>query len=916
LLHTLRLLDVLTAQHTNLCRIPTSPPYNREQLSLSSGARLGPYEVTAQIGAGGMGEVYKARDTRLDRTVAIKILPETLAADPQFRERFDREARAISQLTHPHICTLYDVGEQQGTAFLVMEYLEGVTLADRLAKGALPLDQALKTAMEVASALDRAHRAGIVHRDLKPGNIMLTKGGAKLLDFGLAKSRAPVVAGIGQSMLPTTPPNLTAQGTILGTFQYMAPEQIEGQEADARTDLFSFGAVLYEMLAGRKAFEGKTSASLIGAILKDEPPPVSTLRPLSPASLDRVVKKCLEKDPEARWHSAHDLHDELAWIAADGTTTAAVAAAVSRPWRERAGWIAALAVAVLSSALWVLGSGLRGTPVASNAQEMRLQIVTPPGASLVGFAVSPDRRALVYQATTEGRTQLWARSLDSDAARSLDGTEGASPAAPFWAPDGRSIGFFTNAQLKRIDLDSGLVRTLASAPSARGGTWGSTGTILFAAGSAGSLNAVPAGGGDTVVVTRVERPRQTGHRFPHFLPDGRHFLFYSLGAPDGRGVYLGTLGSTDAQRLFDADSAAVFAGPDRVLFAREGALWAQRLGLAELRPVGEPVPVSTQLAVSAELFGDVALSETAPGLIAYRASAGKRQFKWLDRTGRQIGVIGGPDEGHPAALQLSRDGRTVMFRRTLSGNTDIWSIESSRNVLRRLTSDAARDYDAIWSPGGDRMVFGSDRNGVLNFYETSPSGGSASAETLLLETSEHKNTSDWSADGRFILYSVQSPTTGNDIWVLPLFGDRKPAPVAQTAASELRPRISPDGRWVAYESDESGRGEIYVQSFPDLARKVQISTGGGAAPVWRGDGRELFFRSADDQLMAARIASSGTQLDTDTPTVLFALPAGPNRAGNTPAWYAASRDGQRFLVNTFVEGASPITVLLNWKPRN
>ncbi|MBA3296267.1 MAG: PD40 domain-containing protein, partial [Acidobacteria bacterium] len=636
----------------------------------------------------------------------------------------------------------------------------------------------------------------------------------------------------------------------------------------------------------------------------------------APASLDRVVKKCLEKDPDARWHSAYDLHDELAWIAADSTSTTAVAAAASRPWRERAGWIVALAVAVLSSALWVLGSGSLGTPVASDAREMRLQIVTPPGASLVGFAISPDRRALVYQATTEGRTQLWIRSLDSDAARSLDGTEGASSAAPFWAPDGRSIGFFTTDQLKRIDLDGGLVRTLASASQARGGTWGTKGTILFAAGSAGSLNAVPAGGGNTVVVTRVERPRQTGHRFPHFLPDGRHFLFYSLGAPEGRGVYVGTLGSTDAQRLFDADSAAVVAGPDRVLFAKGGALWAQRLDLTKLRPVGEPVPVSTQVALNADLFGDVALSETAPGLIAYRAFAGTRQFRWFDRAGRQIGVIGGPDESQPAGPMLSADGRTVMFRRTLGGNTDIWSIEASRNVLRRLTTDAARDYDAIWSPGGDRIVFNSDRNGVLNLYEKSVSGGSASAETLLLETFEHKNTCDWSADGRFILYSVQSPTTGDDIWVLPLFGDRRPTPVAQTAAAEFSGRFSPDGRWVAYESDESGRSEIYVQTFPDLARKVQISTGGGSAPVWRGDGRELFFRSPDDRLMAARIASSGTQLDTDTPTALFALPAGPNRDGSASAPYGASRDGQRFLVNTFVEGASPITVLLNWKARH
>jgi serine/threonine protein kinase len=867
-----------------------------------------------------MGEVHKARDTRLDRTVAIKILPDGLAGDPQFRERFDREARAISQLTHPHICTLYDVGDQHGTAFLVMEYLEGVTLADRLAKGALPLDQALKTGIEIASALDKAHRAGIVHRDLKPGNVMMTRQGAKLLDFGLAKNSAPAVAEAGRSMMPTTPANLTTQGTILGTYQYMAPEQLEGEEADARSDLFGFGAMLFEMLTGRKAFEGKSSTSLIGAILKDEPPLVSTLGPTSPPALDRLVRKCLEKDPEARWHSAHDLHDELAWIASERSAIASVAAGSVQtaqprpsPWRERAGWIAALSVAVLGSALWMVNARGPGTPIAADAPEMRLQIVTPPSASLTGFAISPDRRTVVYQ--LRGGTQpLWIRSLDSDTARPLDGTVSGANSTPFWSPDGRSIGFFTTNELKRIDIDGGLIRTLAEAPQARGGTWSTTGTILFAAGSAGSLNAVPAAGGKSVVVTRVEAPFQVGHRFPHFLPDGRHFLFYCLGVPDSRGVYLGTLGSSEVRRLFDAESAAVFAAPDRVLFAREGALWAQRLNLPDLTPVGEPVPVATQVALNAELFGDVALSETALDLIAYLTSAGKRQFAWFDRTGRQIGAVGDPDEGQPNALVLSSDGRTATFRRTVNGNTDLWSIDVGRNLLRRLTVDPARDYDAVLSPAADRVVFASDRKGVLDFFEMPLSAGSASVATHVLETTEHKNTTDWSADGRYILYTVQSPKTGNDIWVLPLFGDRKPTPITQMAANEIRGHFSPDGRWVTYESNESGRSEIYVQSFPDLARKSQISTDGGTSAMWRSDGRELFYRSLDDRLMAVRITSSGTQIDTDRPSALFALPT-PTVETNS-ARYAPSRDGQRFLVNAFVEAASPITVLLNWKPRD
>ena len=509
--------------------------------------------------------------------------------------------------------------------------------------------------------------------------------------------------------------------------------------------------------------------------------------------------------------------------------------------------------------LWFLGSGLRDTRVATDAQEMRLQIVTPAGASLVGFAVSPDRRALVYQATTEGRTQLWIRPLDSDTARPLDGTEGAF--RPFWAPDSRSIGFFTADQVKRIDLDGGLVRTLASAPQSRGGTWGSSGTILFAAGSAGSLNAVPAGGGDAVAVTRVDRPRQTGHRFPHFLPDGRHFLFYSLGAPEGRGVYLGTLGSIDAQRLFDSDSAAVFAAPDRVLFAREGALWAQRLDLTTLRPVGEPVPVSTQVAVVADLFGDVALSETAPGLIAYRAGAGKRQFRWLDRTGRQVGAIGGPDEGQPAGPKLSPDGRTVLFRRTLSGNTDLWSIETSRNVLRKLTSHAAREYDALSSPGGDRMMFSSDRAGVLNFYETSLSAAAhrprpccSKPPSTRTQATGRRMGDSFSTRSKVPRPETTSGCCRSSAIESPRRWRRRP-PRNVAAASP------PIGRWVAYESNESGRIEIYVQSFPDLSPRRQISTGGGTAPVWRGDGRELFFRSPEDQLMVAQVVSSATRID-------------------------------------------------------
>ena len=494
------------------------------------------------------------------------------------------------------------------------------------------------------------------------------------------------------------------------------------------------------------------------------------------AEVASQLQSGLAKDPDARWHSAHDLHDELAWIAADGTSTARIAATTARPWRERAGWIAALAVAALA-ALGVLGSGWRSRSTATDVQEMRLQIVTPPSASPGGFAISPDRRALVYQASIDGRPQLWMCSLDSDTARPLEGTEGAS--MPFWAPDARSIGFFAGGQLKRIDLAGGLVRVLATVSQPRGGTWGAQGTILFAGGSAGFLTAVPASSGNTAVATRVDRPRQTGHRFPHFLPDGRQFLFYCLGSAEGRGVYMGTLGSTDVQRLFDADSAAVFAAPDRVLFGREGALWAQRVDLTAMRPVGEPVTVSTQLAVSADLFGDVALSETAPELIAYRAGAGKRQFRWFDRTGRQVGATGGPDEGQPSAPQLSPDSRTVMFRRTIKGNTDLWSIEAPGT----FSASSPQMRPVSTSPCGHHAVTGWCSARIEKACSTST--------RLLFPVAAHRPKrccskppstrirTDWSADGRFILYSVQSQATGFDLWVLPLFGDRTPTPVVR-----------------------------------------------------------------------------------------------------------------------------------------
>jgi serine/threonine protein kinase len=879
-------------------------------MSLTSGTRLGPYEIASRLGAGGMGEVYKARDTRLDRTVAIKILAEALAADPVFRERFIREGRAISQLSHPHICALHDIGDDHGIAFLVMEYLEGGTLADRLAKGPLPFDQALRIGIEITSALDRAHRAGIAHRDLKPGNIILTSSGAKLLDFGLAKTSSPVGSDAAQSATPTMAPDLTARGTIVGTFQYMSPEQLEGQEADARADIFSFGVVLYEMLTGRKAFEGKTQANLIGEILKSEPPSIVSLIPSASPALDRLVQKCLAKDREARWQSARDLHDELEWIAR-GNATAATTVAASSRWRERAGWIAAAVVAAIGAVIWITTANQNRPTTSSNGPTMRLQIMTPATADMTSFAIAPDGRTLAYQTGSGGNSQLWLRPFDSGVPHALEGTAGA--AQPFWSPDSRSLAFFAAGQLKRLDLESGVVRTIAPGATPRGGSWGAQNVIIFTSGSAGSLSAVSANGGEVTEVTHVDRPKQSSHRFPHYLPDGRSFLYYSVGDRQARGVYISDGKGPAGRRLTDADSAAVFFAPDRVLYAQHGALWSRQLDMATLQMVGDPELISKQVALDARLFGNIALAETALGMIAYRTAAETRQYVWYDRSGRAVGTVGDADDKQPTGLELSPDGRTVVFRRMVDGNTDLWSIDLTRNLLRRLTTDSAREYEASWSATGDRMAFNSDRNGVLNLYEMNVAAGTSS-ETLVLDTPDHKNLNSWSPDGRHLLFSVQSAKTGRDLWVMPLFGDRQPVPIATSVADEARGQFSPDGRWVAYDSGESGRFEIYVQSFPDLKQKRQVSTAGGSSPSWRKDGREMYFASRDQDMMAVPITATVTTFESGVPTKLFALPPAPDRENASTSWYGVSRDGQRFLVNTVLDRSSPITVLLNWKP--
>jgi Tol biopolymer transport system component len=880
-------------------------------MALAPRTRLGPYAITASIGAGGMGEVYKATDTRLDRTVAVKVLPEHVASDPDLKQRFEREAKTLAALSHPHICPIHDVGSQDGIDFLVMEYLDGDTLATRLEKGALPINQALQYAIQITDALDKAHRKGIVHRDLKPGNVMLTKSGVKLLDFGLAKVQpAGVVAGMSVAATMTSP--LTAQGTILGTLHYMAPEQVEGKEADARSDIFSCGAIVYEMTTGKRAFEGKSAASVMAAILEREPPMMSTLQPLAPPLLDHIVRRCLGKDPEERWQSAADLMRDLKLIADGaagvGVTTSAPAGAMRR---ERIAWISALALMTMIAAV-VSMVAFRPAPP---APEMRLEVTTPPTGDPASLAISPDGQRMVFVATSEGRSRLWLRPLDSTSGRALAGTDGAS--FPFWSPDSQSVGFFADGKLKRLDVDRGFVQILADAPSGRGGAWNRDGTIIFTPNPASSaIFQIAATGGTPSPLTRIDPSKETSHRFPQFLPDGHHFLYYVQGTPESRGIYVGDLDESPARRVLDVDSAPVYAASGHLLFARQGTLFAQAFDVTRLELTGNSFSVVEQVASSSTGQGLAAVSASAAGPILYRTASvgGGRQLVWVDRSGKDVGRVGDPIGAQD--LSMSPNGqRVALSHQAINGNVDSWLLDLGRGVLSRLTFDTGNDLFPTWSPDGRRIAFTSNRKGAYDLYWKPVVG--PGREELLFANAQDKHPMDWSPDGRFLLYRSLDPKGGNDLWALPLDGDRKPVPVIQTNFDEDLPQFSPDGKWIAYQSNGSGRFEIYIQPFPGPGEQAQVSTTGGAQVRWHRDGTELFYIALDGRLMAVplHLGSNTQTLEAGSPIPLFTTRAGGALLFPFKHQYVVSSDGQRFLMNTLTDEAAiaPITVILNWK---
>ena len=864
-----------------------------------------------------MGEVYRARDTRLERTVAIKILPSQLSSDPDRKQRFEREARTISNLNHPHICVLYDVGHQDGMDYLVMECVEGETLAKRLEKGPLPLEQVLKFGGQIADALDSAHRSGVVHRDLKPGNIMLTTSGAKLLDFGLAKHAAPLGGATLTAATKNTP--MTAEGTIIGTFQYMSPEQIEGKELDGRSDIFSFGAVLYEMLTGQKAFPGKSQLSVASAILEREPASMSSIRPLTPAALDHAVAQCLAKEPEERWQSARDLSLALKWIGESGSQAVAPGTG-ERSRRTTREWLAWGTAAILLCALVVRGASNWRRSLAPPAV-VRSAILPPADMQFYTSdvdagspAISPDGKQLVSAVRdSKGRVILWLRALDdAGEGRLLPGTEGGGQ--PFWAPDSSAIGFFASGKLKRINVQGNSLQTLCDASRGRGGAWNANGVILFTPATASTLYQIPASGGTPKPVTQLDKSRgENSHRWPKFLPDGKHFLFFVRSfQPEFSGMYVSTLGSKEYHLLIKTPFGASFVPGGNILYVQNDTLFAQAFDPRELTILGAPVPVQARVAVNPGTSTALFTVSDSGTMVYYPAASatGPYQLVWYGRDGKRgatvatgsfYGAFLSPDDSHALVPTFAPDGLA----------SDVWSYDLVRGTKARITSGPGFKLGAAWQADGQSVFFSSGVADGSHIYRVKSDGTGAAQEVL---RSDDQVSQPWSAcrDGRNLAYV--HALTGDlppSIWILPLAEDRKPFQLLQSQGSTADPAFSPDCKWIAYRSTESGQMEVFVTRFPDASRKYLVSTEGGRNPHWRGDGKELFYYSLQrESLMAVSVEEKGSELALSAPQALFSVPAG----GTLGNLYDVTSDGQRFLFhgsNTSL-GDVPLILVTNW----
>jgi eukaryotic-like serine/threonine-protein kinase len=861
-----------------------------------------------------MGEVYRARDTRLDRIVAIKVLASHLSSSPELKQRMEREARAISSLNHPHICHLYDIGSQDGTDYLVMEFLEGETLADRLRKGAMPLNEVYKIGIAIAEALAVAHRQGIVHRDLKPGNIMLTQGGAKLMDFGLAKPLGVQTVASGTvpsfTALPTmsgpspmTP--LTTAGSIVGTIQYMSPEQIEGKEADARSDIFAFGAVLYEMAAGKRPFEGKSQISLASAILEKEPESISALKPQVPTALEHVVTTCLQKNPEERYQTAHDIKLELQWIARERPVPATTAVAPA-PAPSPLGWVAAVVVALL---LGSVAGFLLHRPT-SPAVSMRTVIDPPAGAAfrLTDDAggppvISPDGSTLAFTATDQqGKNGLWVRPMNSVEARALAGTDDAI--FPFWSPDSRSLGFFVNGKLKTIDVNGGSGVVVCDALLGRGGAWAASGVIVFSPGPIGPLVRVNANGGNPVEVTKIDTHQHSSHRWPFFLPDGKHFLYLALNhdrAQSGNdAIYYASLDGRENKLLLRTQSSAVYAG-GFLLFVRGDQLMAQAFDPANGTLSGDPQGVAKGVISDATTWHTDASAADNGLLVFGSGGSGDVQLVWLDRKGNQIGVAADKFTSLRYA-QISPQGDRVALQID-TGTNDIWVLDPARGVRTRLTFGPVSNNVPVWSADGKWIAYFSLRDGKSTIYRKASDG--SGAEELLVTDERGVVPTDWSRDGKTLLYQ-RGPLGGPfDMWLLPLEGERKPRMLLAHAGDGL---LSPDGHWLAYDSIESGSPEVYVVPFGGGAGKWQVSPSGGGIPQWSGDGKELYYLDATSSIQAVTVKQAGGALQFSAPQTLVS-----RLTILSIPFFSVTPDGKKILVSRVAQQVSPsVTVVTNF----
>jgi serine/threonine protein kinase/WD40 repeat protein len=881
-------------------------------MALTSGTKLGPYEIQSPVGAGGMGEVYRAKDTRLDRTVAVKILPSHLSANIEAKQRFDREARAISSLNHPNICTLHDVGHQDGIDFLVMEFLDGETLADRLRKGPLPTEQVLKIGIEICEGLERAHKSGVVHRDLKPGNVMLTKTGAKLMDFGLAKA-APAGTSLASSLTmtishPSADQPLTAHGTIVGTFQYMSPEQTEGKDADARSDIFALGAVLYEMATGKRAFAGKSQASLVAAILASEPAPISMLQPMSPPALEQVIKSCLAKDPEDRFQTVHDLKLQLKWIVEASASQLAAPAQIRarRVVQKRTLLIAAAVGWILAVAAFVIFLSSR-----ARLEEARRPLTAswqpPPDTEFASVvvgapALSPDASKLAFLTGDNSTSNLWVRDITTGTVREIEGVD--RPTFPFWSPDGKYLGFFSSGKLKKVALAGGPVQVLCDAPEGRGASWSSRGVIIFTPNIFEPLYKVPEGGGVPEKITE-NKPGWT-HRNPYFLPDGDHFLFTSREAVGSQGpgaaLFGASLSGEKPRQILERGSNVQYS-EGYLLYLRETVLVAQHFDPKSLKFSGDPTPVAEKL----DYWNarDIAAFTAAHGTLVFRhGSLQKTQPMWVDRTGKELGRFGEP--GLYATPKPSSNGELVGLVRSDpdTGKGDIWVVDTNRNTMSRSTFADAAIITYAFSPDAKRIAIGTIAGTVSGGIWIQPTNGSGTQETLVAPKS-FATINSWSPDGRYLFFMVQNNATRQDIYYADLNGDKKLIPFVQSPANDMGGVLSPNGKWLAYYSDESGRSEVYVTAFPGPGGKWQVSNGGGAFPSWSLDGKQLYY-VIGEKLMTVAIQNVET-FEFGAPT---ALPIHVNEF----AALGSAAPGERFPALKALSGGQshPQEVILNW----